>query len=721
MISRLSKVIGEALTKMSEELSGLALKSRNQEEQRSLLDAVAVVRQHRTEIELRFRRSFTDVFERRLFSRQGESSAAQDAGELTLVDDSVLQAKLALDKLVHRARGKLDPDEALGIRARLAALLDREWFDEAQHPASPEAVFEALKASLNELAPRAEVQSALLDAFEPHVSANLNQVYNTVNGRLIANQVLPKIRAQVTTQADNRKASADERQSVAEPGSRGAGRPSAPGHGSQPGEASAPATAIDHEIMEVLAQLSSGAPAARASATRMLSNPDIFAVADLPIPAAKAPLLESLTDLQASSAKVQSVPAELLADVGARAREQGSPLDQLTVEIVSMVFDYIYADKRLADIVKQQLLRLQVVAIKAALIDRSFFARRQHPMRRLIDRITELAADPDAELAAGSPLVKGVEETVEWVLLEFDRDLAIFDEARERIEGLAADETARRAERIVQVTREAEHAEAVAHARELARARVSDRLDPETPEFVRTFLDDWWSLALAEAQVSSESAPIGFDEGIAVAEGLIWSVAPKYPEEVPRLAALLPKLINGLMRGVRLVSMPETSRGAFFDALLKAHTAAIDAAKQTAAVAASRKPSNLRMRADGKIQFAPVVPAAETVRVDPPCVEARSVMLGELNRGDSIEVDTSGGGEYLAFRLAWISPAQRIFVLSRYPEGAMSLDRAQLAEMFDAGRARVVETGSMLDRALESMAGSSAPAGLAQSGEAVPV
>ena len=201
VISRLSKVIGEALAKMGEELAGLAIKAKDTEEQRALMDAVSVVRQHRAEIELRFRRSFSDVFERRMFNKApAAAAAAGEPEELALVDDSVMQAKLAVDRLVHRARGRLDPDEVLGVRARLAALLERDWFEEGQHPASPEAIFEALKASLKELAPKADVQAALLDAFEPHVSANLNVVYSTVNERLKANRVLPKIRAQVAVQ-----------------------------------------------------------------------------------------------------------------------------------------------------------------------------------------------------------------------------------------------------------------------------------------------------------------------------------------------------------------------------------------------------------------------------------------------------------------------------------------------------------------------------------------
>lgn len=708
VVSRLSRVVGEALAKMSEELSALALRSRDQDEQHALMDAVSVVRQHRTEIELRFRRSFTEVFERRM--HDDRPAAAQEgpaSGELALVDDSVLQAKLAVDRLVNRARGRLDPDEVLGVRARLAALLERDWFEEERHPASPEAVFEALKSALAELAPRAEVQTALLDAFEPHVSANLNTVYSTVNDRLKAGHVLPRIRPQVVVRdGQPQRASAPDAGDATAPADQRGAAPGVAGQragpaGGGPGQAMHPRA---RELGSVLSQLAQGAPMARASATRLLADPDTFAVADLPIPDVQPPLLDALSGLQASTVG-GAVGAGLVSDIAERARESGSPLDQLTVEIVSMVFDYIYADKRLADVIKQQLLRLQVVAVKAALIDRSFFARRTHPMRRLIDRISELAADADADLGAGAPLVKGVEEVVEWVLLEFDRDFGVFEEARERIESLAADEAARRAERLAKVTREAERAESVVHARGLAMARLSDRLDAETPRFIREFLADWWSLVLAEAQVGGGAASIDHAEAMAIGESLIWSVQPKQADEVPRLAALLPRLINGLMRGVRFVSMPDERREAFFNDLLQAHTRAIEAAKQS--VAAARRPTNLRMRPDGRIQFVPVAPPSEAVRIDPPTVEARSIRLGELRRGDSIEVDANGDGQFRSYRLAWISPAQRVFVLSRFPEGATSLDRAQLAAMFDGGRARFADSGSALDKAIEAVAAAS--------------
>lgn len=703
VISRLSKVIGEALAKMGEELAGLAIKAKDTEEQRALMDAVSVVRQHRAEIELRFRRSFSDVFERRMFNKAPAAAAApQEPEELALVDDSVMQAKLAVDRLVHRARGQLDPDEVLGVRARLAALLERDWFEEGQHPASPEAIFEALKSSLKELAPKADVQAALLDAFEPHVSANLNVVYSSVNERLKANRVLPKIRAQVSVQRGGPTRPAGEKPEAHAAAIDPRLRPGVAQTGGDPLAGGPLPTAS--EMQAILAQLANGNASARDTVTRMLSNPDTFAVADLPIPSVEPPVLDALSSLQASSLGATVVSPELIADLADRAREKGSPLDQLTVEIVSMVFDYIYADKRLADVVKQQLLRLQVVAIKAALIDRSFFARRQHPMRRLIDRISEVAADPDIDLSPGGQLVKGLEAVVEWVLLNFDQDLSTFDEARERIDGLAGDEAARRAERLAQLTRDAERTEAIAHARALARSRLADRVDPETPRFIDTFLDDWWTLALAHAQVAGPASAISFDEAMSIAEGLIWSVGPKFPEEVGKLAALLPKLINGLMRGVRLASMPEDARKAFFDELLKSHTRVIDGAKQLRLSGAGRKPSNLRMHSDGRIQFTPIVKAQVTALVQNEPSETRTSAIAALKRGDSIEIATDEAGtQFLAYKLSWVSPAQQVFVISRFPDAARSIARDQLCTLFEHGRARLPEATSSVDRAIESI------------------
>jgi hypothetical protein len=200
VLDKLSAVITKALERMAEELTVEALKATRSDRQRALLDAVMLVREQRKSLEQNFRRYFGDIFERRLFASP-ESEAAPHAAvsldDLALVSDEVISDKIDVDRLIQRARSRLDPNEVLGIRARLGALLERDWFEEANHPASPEAIYEALRIAVNELAPSPDVRNALLAAFEPHVSSNLNAVYSSLNGRLVANQVLPKIRPRV--------------------------------------------------------------------------------------------------------------------------------------------------------------------------------------------------------------------------------------------------------------------------------------------------------------------------------------------------------------------------------------------------------------------------------------------------------------------------------------------------------------------------------------------
>ena len=128
VITRLAEVVGEALNRMSDKLTALAVKAVSRDEQQALLDAVGIVRQHRPELEIRFRRAFGDVFERRLFNQAVPQAAgvAPSPSELSLVDDAAIRDQIVVDRLISRARGRLGPDEVLGVRARHAALLERD-------------------------------------------------------------------------------------------------------------------------------------------------------------------------------------------------------------------------------------------------------------------------------------------------------------------------------------------------------------------------------------------------------------------------------------------------------------------------------------------------------------------------------------------------------------------------------------------------------------------
>src|SRR5690606_22617341 len=105
---------------------------------------------------------------------------------------------------------------------------------------------------------------------------------------------------------------------------------------------------------------------------------------------------------------------------------------------------------------------------------------------------------------------------------------------------------------------------------------------PVTPVFVREFLYRRWSRALAHARVDADDPDASWAGGLRAAELLIWSVAPKAPDEIGRLAAVLPKLISALMKGLEPVGMECAERERFFNELLQWHTRAVRDAKLSA-------------------------------------------------------------------------------------------------------------------------------------------
>lgn len=719
VVSQLTRFIAEALDRLSIELTITAMKAAGRESQQALLDALSLVRLHRNDIEYRFRQTFAEIFEQRLFDPDAAARAPAEpaGGELALVDDDAIEDRIALERLVRRSRRQLDPDEVLGVRARLAALLGREWFDEDDYPASPEVVFEALQRSLDELSPPADVRTALLQAFEPHVTASLGDLHASVNERLKSHHVLPTVRPRAFVPTAVQRPGHDGPDPAASAAARhppSAAAPIVPGapasagvaHGGANG-ASPPAGAGFDPFGDLVRQLSTGEQSARRSAARLLANPDTFGMADLPIPVVEAPLLEALHTMQSvPTANAPGAP-ELATQLLDHARAKGSSLDQLTVEIVSLVFDYIYSDRRLPDPVKQQLLRLQVVAVKAALLDRSFFARRQHPMRRLIDRITDLATDPDADFGEGSTLVPGVAAIVDWILEHFDDDLATFDEAMGRFDLLAHAENERRAARLLALTQEAERLEALAVAQDEANAEIALRIDPVTPAFVREFLFRSWSSALAQARVDGQCAGASWADALHSAELLIWSVAPKAPDDIPRLASLLPRMIGSLMKGLKALAVADAERERFFNELLKWHTRAIQDAKTNVGRTVPAAASAFRMDRDGTLHFDASAEGASPVAARKPASgpsrSAEHPAVDALRRGDLIEFDDDDGSTQTV-KLAWISPTRKLYVLSRFPGFGRSLGRAELVSWFASGRARSANARSAVDRAIDAIA-----------------
>ena len=397
-------------------------------------------------------------------------------------------------------------------------------------------MLEALKRGCDAAAQSGPVRMALVNGLQPHATLALRKLHGELNDLLIAAGVLPRIRHQVQRPSQGpgrtRRSGAGAAGIVGRARSGGGRRRQDPGlpagmtlsqamslRDLMPGAMGSP---ID--VRAIVGALLDGPATSRRHGARMLANPEgsLYAQAmTAPVPES---LLAQLSQLQSAAvADAGGGAGDLAAVVAQLAGAREHPLEQLTGELVAVVFDFVLHDRDLPDAVKAELARLQIVAFKAALLDRTFFAKRAHPLRELLTAIAESATDPEVGDRPDGRFVTGLHAIVDEMVASFAEDLAVFVTARERVVALVAELRAEGEQEVAVLAAGLADQERGEALRARAAAEVAKRA-VDAPAFVQRFLADTWTYVLADAERHGRTGDAGWDARLALVEDLVWSV-----------------------------------------------------------------------------------------------------------------------------------------------------------------------------------------------------
>jgi len=396
-------------------------------------------------------------------------------------------------------------------------------------------------------------------------------------------------------------------------------------------------------------------------------------------------------------------------------------LESMTIELVAMLFDFIFETKDLPDGIKALLARLQIPVLKAAMLDGAFFAKKSHPARLLVNALAEAGLGWSPAMGTTDPLYSHIDALVHRILDGFTNDLAIFDEAREKLELFLADEE-KTAEANIQTTAE----EINQHDRKemataVAKAEVERRIEMyPIPNFLASFLRQQWTVTLENVYLKQGEESEAWEQSIALLEDLVWSVQPKRSrDDRQHLVALLPSLLKRLAAAMDALAAPQADRARFMANLVEAHAASVKptvgstSLVATAAVAEQAMAEAQQAKAagdDAKAAQAEALAAAMTQAEPAPVEELPEVIDDQyleiaqsLERGAWMEFEADDG--QLAFaKLAWISPLRGTYLFTnRQGLKALSMNAEELAERFRTDRARLVEAESLVDRAFGSV------------------
>jgi len=449
--------------------------------------------------------------------------------------------------------------------------------------------------------------------------------------------------------------------------------------------------------------------------------------------------------------------------------ESSNQVDAMTIDIVAILFDYVFDDKSIPDTIKALIARLQIPVLKVAIIDRSFFAKKGHPVRRLLDALADASIAFAGEASPEDPLYKKIEAIVDRVHGEFDTDISLFDAMITEFEEFLKAREAANAEVIEQSARAMHEREKREMARLVALAEVdrfTNRKDLPTP--VVAMLNGPWSRVLERIYLRDGGRSARFNDALETADQLIWSVQPKLGAGQRRdLVSALPLLLRRLQEGLDIANTESDGRQRFFTVLVDCHAAAVKAGlrgesvatlfassrgheavaplfeklvaeERARAVAAANgnRTGIARIRftengvefeellsTDDQTAVASTQPPAPTVKAKSSRSTSAEFDFGEtttdgtlttalggsatqLKRGTWVEF-IQAGGEKIHAKLSWVSPLKGVYLFTNPgATEALTIAPDALQRQLSRGLARILEESSLIDRAVDSMVSS---------------
>ena len=654
----------------------------------SYYDALGLLNQHCNQILAACKEAYLQSFDKFLLNR--DKPQVTETHELSLVNDQDFETTLTLDKATARLRYNC-AEELLALDTRVATLLNRQDIPENFNPLGPRVLCEALLHGLEVVCKDQSLQVVLINQFDLVLTTELARIYQSINHYLADHGILPDFKLgmkahpgrkqHADTLDDKSEAESDmfalfEQMAKGRAGGAysGSGYAGGNGGGSYAGNAGSAIAAFN--ILESLAALQNGA---------------------MPLPGGgtfEIPALDG-NSVQNVLRSLQQNPA----------MQAANPLDVVMVDAVAMLFDVLFDEDTIPDRLKAQIARLQIPVLKAAMMDRTFFSLRHHPVRRMLDAIAVLSVRIPAT-EAGSERLETISKVVTHVVDNFVQDMEIFETAAQELE--AMDQT-------LESTVEAEIQPDIQKFQQEERSEVAlivahdfiNRCveDQPVPHSIIEFLRKEWAALLTRDYTEEGENGAHFNSHVETMRELVWSVQPKKDMDARlMLVRILPGLLKRLREGIAQQAIEAIRTEKFFADLVVLHANAVRPNAQTIPLPETEEAEAVEKEAQAQTadQQAQAGSAVEEI---PELEDEYTARVRELVKGDWVEFHYPDR-TFRWMRLGWYGGIKGTYLFSDQDGmNSFSISLQRLAEKLRSGEAVIVERKSITESAFSKLVG----------------
>jgi hypothetical protein len=419
--------------------------------------------------------------------------------------------------------------------------------------------------------------------------------------------------------------------------------------------------------------------------------------------------------------------------------------EQMTIDIVAMLFEFILRDTQIPAEVRAQLGRLQFLVLKIALLDTSLLTKKGHPARLLVNRIGSISLGLKQVDPSGVRVTAEICRIVEELLSDESGNVDLFKRMLDEFDAFIAQELRAGDEKVEQAVQVLENAQnrtlRFAHSSaKMAEALSNLTIDP----FLHDFLVNGWMQAIERAERTDAELARKFR---LLVPDLLWSIVPKtQKEDQSLLFALLPIALMTLRQGLSLTDYTAEQKQKVLNWLMNAHTSALRSGvdplpapglssihdyfktfidnpeAEPVSDVTGKSPAKYKQFFDDalkendlKIQLLDKVfehdaelPNEESVEASAPAskpesdAEAKENVLERLRSGVAIKINL--GGNPSLGRLNWIDSNVGNMILTLDQQNTPSMISVRVfRRLYNTGRVSFLEAVPLFERAVESL------------------
>ncbi|WP_420474938.1 DUF1631 family protein [Noviherbaspirillum sp. ST9] len=504
------------------------------------------------------------------------------ADELSLIDDDVVTHQIEVGRLTQRMRDA--NEENIGrLNVIIAQLHGQREAKERENPFRPYILARALYEAIKETVPDDAKAKVLFEHLSNALAQHLPGYYDSIREVFESSGVTGRFQAQKSRAAHNQRyfgapAMDPNLSARVMPGLQ---RMLENLQGVPAGAGPATANAGQAEsVQDFIRQMFAPSKAVafgmsgdflKSRANETPSNPLVSKLHQFQHKAARN---EPIVD-QVESGK-NALPA-LRAQMGL---DNASLMERMTVDVVSMLFEFILEDEHVPAEMRRHISRLQVPILKAALLDQNLMQDDTHPARLLLNRLSTAAVSANPATTAGKTLAAEIERVVDKVLAEFNTDTAVFATCANEFEAFLAGFLRKEDNQAACAIQAVEDAERFSVLLTNVTKTLCDVLVPlNVDKRVSDVIILVWPHVLVHAAWEDRLRNIGQDDPNSVYRQfhsalpeLVWSLQEKSPQQRTVLIRLLPDLVKRLRKALEIFQMPEDDSKQILDNLVEMHT-----------------------------------------------------------------------------------------------------------------------------------------------------